>query len=1168
MKFFYDSKRKRFQKITSFIVVFVFLETNCGLSYGADALALKSNRERPKHLSQLAADVGVPVSAMDGILGDLKGASISQGTLNSDDSKAYLNVILNGRTVSVPALKNILGEVNGETVLVRVDYNVKIAENGSIKDDKRITATLPTLKALRDAGAKIVLMSHLQPDDKGVREIDTLKPVAARLGELLGEKVEFSGQPFESQWDWSGLKEDISGLKDGEILLIENLRFNKGEKKNDPDFSRRLVEAIGAKFFVQDAFGTVHRKHASMVGVPELIENKAAGLLVEREAKYLGDMILNAERPLAVIQGGSKVSTKIEIINNLLNNIMKEGDILILGGALAYTFMKADNPDVKIGSSLIEEGMIGDAATALKTARDKGITVLLPIDHTITRNINDTKFAMLTHNPDIPDGFMGVDIGRETVNLMLAYLNNAKTVLWNGPVGAFDINDQFGNGTEAIAKHLAYLTYEEEVTTIGVGGDTALAAKKYKVSDQITYISTAGGAAMDFLAGNAPGIEILEQKLSSDLDLAKKIEGDFEEIGEISLSYSEQDVRRAMKNRGEKLLAISENLRKLKVPALNGHIKTLADGFLVMANRFSNNGTIKDVIIAIAAAFNEADEFKRLKKEALDVVSTVKWNRLSSDSDQREYRDKIYNGFRGIGAFEISHAEDNSGRAKDRMRDMRNKLSDISAYLSLLELPDKGKKEAKRISDGIRGLNERIGALTYNGDVAAIKAGIAAEAKEYGALIYETKRLAIESILYGLRGGGISVAKDAVDALVRFGMNRNQAEASVKEIASSDLKKNVWRERQLENAFVNDNYDKERGGRRLYSDAKTDYGVDRILASDDGKFARQLALELNGKIGNRGRFEGLFKDGDNERGGWVKRPWEVLASNLPEEVEETAERLREEGVETLGFVAMGGEGSIIGASTKGVINISSTSPRKLKRYLDGRDLAKMRWYIVSKSGGTTETTENGNFLERRYSKAGFDPRKYITYVTDPGNRLEDAKNKDGFTVEYREFNKQTTIGGRNTLVNNPTLLAYAWRNPGKLRAMIEALTKAHTFEGGASDPWIKAAAMATPLFRDGRYKVGIIQPEWIREMQWPWEEQNPEESLGKKNGGFTVYTNRPDIDTLERMKDNGWMFVEFQVKGEEDETGDYAEAARRAGYAVVTIPVLESNKDFAAQAVS
>ena len=330
----------------------------------------------------------------------------------------------------------------------------------------------------------------------------------------------------------------------------------------------------------------------------------------------------------------------------------------------------------------------------------------------------------------------------------------------------------------------------------------------------------------------------------------------------------------------------------------------------------------------------------------------------------------------------------------------------------------------------------------------------------------------------------------------------------------------------------------------------------------------ELTQELNAQPGQRGRFEELFKDGGRERGGWVKRPWGILDSSLPEEIEQRVSELKRDGVGTLGFVAMGGESSIMGPSDPNILNISSTSPRKFKRLIGNRDLKTIRWFVVSKSGSTKETKSNVNYLSALYRHQGLDPTRYIRYVTDPGTEMEKEKSKEGFTVEHRELGDKTTVGGRNTLVNNPTLLAYTWRNPGNLRKMLLALTNAHPFGQETEDPWIKAAVSAAPMIRQARPKVALILPAWLRGRLWVWLEQNPEESLGKNNGGFTVYTTRPQLKMLQKMSDKMWVFIEFRIQGEESMTQPYSHEAKKSEHPVVTIPVTEGNPLFIPQVVS
>lgn len=352
---------------------------------------------------------------------------------------------------------------------------------------------------------------------------------------------------------------------------------------------------------------------------------------------------------------------------------------------------------------------------------------------------------------------------------------------------------------------------------------------------------------------------------------------------------------------------------------------------------------------------------------------------------------------------------------------------------------------------------------------------------------------------------------------------------------------------------------------------------------DVSKFRAELALqdrrlageEFNAPVGQRGRFETLFRDGNNDRGGWVHRPWE-LQDDYVQSIEKYNEDLVQQGIEMLGFVGMGGEASIIGPSDNKTISISSTSPGKIKREIAaflarGGQLEKIVWYVTSKSGSTKETRNNATYLEDLYRQAGLDPTKHIIYVTDPGTGLQNEREALGFKVIPREktslaASPTDNVGGRNTLVNHSTLTAFAWRNPGQLAQMVEAIKKHHTFEDKSQNSWVVAAQAASSLIREGkRPKLAIIQPEGMRNDLWIWQQQNPEESLGKISDAFTVYTTRPDLKTLEHLKDKGWVFIEMRVKGSEAETEAYADAAAKAGHPVLIISINATLDEFASQ---
>ncbi|MDR2708478.1 MAG: phosphoglycerate kinase [Elusimicrobiota bacterium] len=411
-------------------------------------------------------------------------------------------------------LKDI--DVKGKKVLVRVDYNVPLDADLNITNDKRIVASLPTINYLLEQGASIILMSHLgRPKGKASAAL-SLKPVAKRLSEILGKPVIFVGGDCID----ANSKQACKNLKPGEIILLENLRFHpeeegknaKGEK--DPAamdaFARELASFGDA--FVQDAFGTVHRAHASTVGIPKYIKESAAGFLVEKELKFLGEALDNPKRPFVAILGGAKVSDKINVIKNLLTKV----DAIIIGGAMAYTFLKAQG--IPTGKSLTEDDKLDLAKEILKEAKEKNVKFLLPVDHVITDKVDFANKQVpadanvkTTTDQSIPDGFMGVDVGPKSIELFSNELKGAKTIVWNGPLGIFEI-PQFAKGTVEIAKIVAEATSNGAISVVG-GGDSVAAVKKANVDKQITHISTGGGASLEFLEGKVlPGIAALPDK--------------------------------------------------------------------------------------------------------------------------------------------------------------------------------------------------------------------------------------------------------------------------------------------------------------------------------------------------------------------------------------------------------------------------------------------------------------------------------------------------------------------------------------------------------------------------------------------------------------------------------------------------------------------------------
>jgi len=385
-------------------------------------------------------------------------------------------------------------DLKGKRVLMRVDFNVPLDEAGHVTDDKRIRAALPTIRAAIAGGGKVVLMSHLGRP-KGERKPGmSLAPAAARLGELLGRPVALApdcvGPEVESM---------VAAVADGDVLMLENLRFHKGEEKNDPAFARRL--AALADVYVNDAFGTSHREHASMYGVPSLLPKgtRAIGFLLKKELQFLGDALADPKRPFAAILGGAKVSDKIGVIESLMNKV----DMLLIGGAMSYVFMYARGQGT--GNSKVEKvvkNKDGSTTDVIALARDlleklEGAKAefLLPLDHLVVEKF-DEALPTAVQKPDIRDGWMGVDIGPETIDLYKGKLAAAKTVIWNGPMGVSE-KAPWAGGTKAVCQALADL---DAMTIIG-GGDSAAAVAEFGLEDKMTHVSTGGGASLEFLEG-------------------------------------------------------------------------------------------------------------------------------------------------------------------------------------------------------------------------------------------------------------------------------------------------------------------------------------------------------------------------------------------------------------------------------------------------------------------------------------------------------------------------------------------------------------------------------------------------------------------------------------------------------------------------------------------
>ena len=394
-------------------------------------------------------------------------------------------------------MKKTIRDVNweGKSAVMRCDFNVPL-KDGTITDDTRIRAALPTINYLIDHGAKTVIMSHLgRPKGKANPEM-SLAPVAARLSEYLGKEVKFVPSDVVVDAD---VKKAASELASGEVMLIENVRFREEEEKNDPDFAGELSEL--GDIFVQEAFGTSHRAHASTTGIAAFIP-AVSGFLIEKELKFLGNAVDNPERPFAAIMGGAKVKDKIPVITNLLDKV----DILIIGGGMAYTFFKSMG--YSIGKSLLDEEGLGLAGDILKLAKEKGVEFLLPVDVVCADEFANDSPHDVYKVDSIPEDRMGLDIGPETIALYKEALSRAKTIVWNGPMGVFEM-ENFAVGTKAIAECLA----ESDATTVIGGGDSAAAVTQFGLEDKMTHISTGGGASLEFLEGRElPGIAIIEDK--------------------------------------------------------------------------------------------------------------------------------------------------------------------------------------------------------------------------------------------------------------------------------------------------------------------------------------------------------------------------------------------------------------------------------------------------------------------------------------------------------------------------------------------------------------------------------------------------------------------------------------------------------------------------------
>lgn len=385
--------------------------------------------------------------------------------------------------------------VKGKRVLVRLDFNVPIVD-GVITDENRINGALPTIKYLIEQGAKIILCSHFGKP-KSYDLSFTLEPVAKRLSEVLGQDVIFNS---EAEVVGPLTKTAVMNLQEGQVILLENTRFRSEETKNGEAFSKDLASI--ADIFVNDAFGTSHRAHSSTVGVASFVDTAVCGYLIQKELKFLGEAVETPERPFCAILGGAKVSDKIKVIENLLNKV----DTLIIGGGMAYTFLKAQG--FEVGKSLVEEDKLDYALQMIKSAEAKGVKFLLPVDHITAAEFSKDAEPVVTVDQNISADFMGLDIGPKTADLYAGEVSKAKTVVWNGPMGVFEF-ENFAKGTIAVAKAMA----SSDATTVIGGGDSAAAVNQLGFGEQMTHISTGGGASLEFLEGVAlPGIEALNEK--------------------------------------------------------------------------------------------------------------------------------------------------------------------------------------------------------------------------------------------------------------------------------------------------------------------------------------------------------------------------------------------------------------------------------------------------------------------------------------------------------------------------------------------------------------------------------------------------------------------------------------------------------------------------------
>lgn len=386
-------------------------------------------------------------------------------------------------------------KVSGKKVLVRCDFNVPL-KDGTITDENRLLGALPTIKYLMDNGGRVILCSHLGKP-KGPDAKFTLAPVAKRLSELLEKEVVFAA---DDEVVGANARKAVSEMKDGDVVLLENTRFRAEESKNGEAFSKDLAELC--EVYVNDAFGTAHRAHSSTEGVTKFVDTAVAGYLINKELKFLGEAVNNPVRPFVAILGGAKVSDKINVINALLDKV----DTLIIGGGMSYTFLKAMG--YTVGTSLLEEDKVDYAKDMMDKAKEKGVELLLPVDNVVADKFSADAEPVTTEDQNIPEGYMGLDIGPKSAKLYADAVKGAKTVIWNGPMGVFEF-ENFAKGTIAVAEAMA----EADATTVIGGGDSAAAVNILGFGDKMSHISTGGGASLEFLEGKVlPGIAALNDK--------------------------------------------------------------------------------------------------------------------------------------------------------------------------------------------------------------------------------------------------------------------------------------------------------------------------------------------------------------------------------------------------------------------------------------------------------------------------------------------------------------------------------------------------------------------------------------------------------------------------------------------------------------------------------